>query len=223
MRHLLLWVPVILILSAPATATPILYDNGAPTGDLGWSVSQGYLLADDFLFPVDTVLTGISGWDGDAWMILEGELEPNELLASGLVGEAMPALRLEGGTRYWLGVLNGSLDDPCSNSASAWLTERNSTIAAHYLSYPFGPMSPGIPLCEAGAPFPPYDFSAVYWSDGDFPTGGVDFAFQVHGNTVPEPSLLLLFGASLTGVVIRRRCSLMGRPPSSDPSSRMKS
>ena len=213
MRRWLACLCGVLFLAVPASASPIItYDNGGPAGG-GIGVSQGYLLADDFMFAIDTVALYVSGWGGTTWMILEGETQPNALVASGTVGAPLPGtgwlpigpVTLTGGTRYWLGILNGSLTDPCTNSASASLTDRNTTLSASMLSYPLGPANPG--LCAGGGGFPPYDFSSPYWSSNDFRAGGVDFSFQVIGTPaqVPEPVTWSLLGIGMAGAALRRR------------------
>ena len=208
MRSLLVSLSLSLLLSATASAAPILYNNGSPLGPgSGYGVDSGYLLADDFIFPVDTILTGIGGWSGDSWMVLQGDTEPGGLIATGAFGDPID-VRLTGGKRYWLGVLNGSLGDPCHNSAGAALTARNGTLPAHYLSYPGGPLNTFSPDCVAGVP---YDFSSTYWSDDDMPIGGIDFAFELRGRTIPEPSSLLLLGLGVGVLTVLRRNSRPGR------------
>ena len=201
MRLLLASFSVTLLLSVPASASPIAYDNGAPLGPgLGYGVDSGYLLADDFMFPVDTLLTEIAGWSGDSWMILEGDTKPDGLVATGDSGAPIN-LRLTGGKRYWLGVLNGSLGDPCHNSAGGALTTRNGTLPAHYLSYPGGPLGTDSPDCVADMP---YDLSSTFWGTDDMPVGGIDFAFELRGRTIPEPAGVLL-GSLVAGVLAAAR------------------
>lgn len=190
-------------------AAPIVYDNGAPNGSYE-SVDVSYLLADDFVFPVDTILTDILGWTGDSWMILRGDSSPDVLVAAGSFGNPIH-VPLAGGTRYWVGVANGSIDDPCSVSSSGPLADRNDSRPAHYLSYHLGPLNGGgSPLCDGGAPPPPYDFSSPYWGLDHFSVEE-DIAFQLVGVPVPEPSLVLMTGAGILEAFRRRRRQAHGR------------
>jgi hypothetical protein len=156
------------------------------------------LLADDFMFPLDTVLTDILGWPGDSWMILEGETQPEQLVATGLMTEPI-AVTLTGGQRYWVGVLDGSLADPCNNSSTAFTTLRNDTPSAHYMSYPAGPLYPGHPECND-----PEGYNFFIWGTDDLPSGGLDFAFELRGQTIPEPMDVTLLGIGAFGMVLKR-------------------
>jgi hypothetical protein len=198
MRRLVACLALSILASAPAAAAPITYDNGAPDGGT-WSVDQGYLLADDFVFPVDTLLTGILGWSGDSWMILEGDTTPVALVATGLMTDPI-SLPLMGGKRYWVGVLNGTLTDPCNNSAMASTTARNSTLSAHYMSYPAGPLFPGDPECAA-----PEGYNFTIWGTDDLPSEGLDFAFELQGQTIPEPASPILFGIGMLAMGLQRK------------------
>jgi hypothetical protein len=194
---------------ADAEASPILYNSGAPNGV--YSVSQGYLLADDFILPIDTVLTNISGVEGDSWMLLKGEVKPVQLLFTGPLtpdgegGYFVPPQLIEAGERYWLGILFGTLSDPCSTSSSFNTTAPNGTNRVMILSYTLGPLGgPGSLFC-ADAREVPYDFSSPFWTDQGFPPSVTDFSFQLRGESksIPEPAPLLMLAFGLLAACSR--------------------
>ena len=215
-------VAVALVLANPlrAAAGAIVFDNGSPNGGT-FGVVAGYLIADDFTFTNDVVLTQ-ARIDGPVrtWLLLTslGGL-PNDLIATGTVTTRdadgffdLGSIHLTGGQQYWLGATSGLLSDPC-DSPSSWSTTsaHNGTSRPAVLSFPH--RLPGdLAACRAQVALTGDTWllgatHTEFWDLTNEP--GVDnLSFQLAARSVPAPSMLtsflVAFGCFALGVFRKR-------------------
>jgi hypothetical protein len=68
------------------------------------------------------------------------------------------------------------------------------------MSYPAGPLFPGDPECAA-----PEGYNFTIWGTDDLPSEGLDFAFELQGQTIPEPASPILFGIGMLAMGLQRK------------------
>jgi hypothetical protein len=206
------------VLACAVQAAPISVTTGPPNETFD-ATSDWYIMADDFSFPVDTVLTHIaSGHLSGTWLLFDGSSGslPGPLLAYGAI-EPLDAdgrfpvahVLLTGGDRYWYGSYNGELDVcPYIGGGGSYFsgTDANGSaialVATHSRRDCRGDVLEGWLDAFAGG--------GSYWSREHLPDSFTDLSFSAYGETVPEPASVLLTTVGL-GAVLRRR--LAGRYP----------
>ena len=214
MRRGFLWVPLCLLVTAPLGAAPISVTTGAPNGT--WdATSDWYVMADDFSFPVDAVLTHMAspGHDYGTWLIFDdiGGSLPGTLLAYGTIGPLdaegrfpVTHLALTGGAHYWYGYYGGALDQCPSVGGGGSFFEGTNTngsaiamVATHSRRRCTGDVLEG--WLDA------FDSPQAHWSREHLPDSFTDLSFSAYGQTVPEPTSLLLLTAGGAALLRRRR------------------
>lgn len=207
----------IAVLPQQAHAAPMLvWDNGAPaTGRSATATAMtNYLVAEDFLFPVDTVVTHVRFWSsGDfegplylgsiAWMIFDEDSPAlpsgpgDHLLASGSGdGEFFPIgpFQAVANTRYWLALHHGPLSEagcvvePLPFGWLAATPSPNGTVLGHENQFDCGVATE-------------WNLSASGWMEVDI---GSEHAFRLYGHSVPEPATLALVGTGVIAMMLRR-------------------
>jgi hypothetical protein len=201
-------------MAASVSASPISVTTGAPNGTYD-ATSEWYLMADDFSFPVDSILTHMAspGQDSGTWLIFENNgSAPGAVLGFGTIGPLdadgrfeVTHLLLTGGVTYWYGFYALALDQcPPFDATGSYFSGTDSNGSANAMVATHRRRS-----CEGGDvlegwldAFP----SSSFWSREHLPASFTDLSFSAYGQTVPEPVSLVLLTVG-AGALLSRRIS----------------
>lgn len=215
----------------PAGAAPIvIYDNGAPDNSLpGANMTQDFTQAADFILLEQTLVTGVTFWTtvgaGNlSWLILEDAVafddvhQPRDVIASGIANPDVVTDTTPGGTFlradfeiapltldagvYWLALHGGPLTDTCSSGWSWVTTAHNGTEVGMEIQH-----GAGLADCSGPADAASWGFGGSNWGyslDSDRESAP-EYAFQLRGDSVPEPAVLGLLAVGAIATRMRRR------------------
>ena len=211
----LLWLPLSVLITVSVEAAPISVTTGAPNGSR-FAISEWYLMADDFSFSVDTILTHMAspGHDAGTWVIFDKNADlshPGELLAYGTIGPLdadgrfpVTHLLLTGGLGYWYGFYNAPLDqcpELVGGGSSFSGTGTNGSATALVLTHSRRRCTADVLDGWLNA----FNSPQTYWLHNELPRGFTDLSFSAYGQTVPEPASVLLVSVGLAMVLRRGR------------------
>jgi hypothetical protein len=207
-----LWLPLYFLITATVSAAPISVTTGAPNGSSD-GTSEWYLMADDFWFPADTILTHMAapGQVDGTWLIFDGDgaSSPGTLLAYGAIAPLdaegrfpVTHLLLTGDTHYWYGYYGGRLDEcplVAGGGSSFWGTDTNGSAIALVATHTQRRCTDDV----LGGWLEAFHPGSSYWSREHLHASFTDLSFTAYGESVPEPASLLLMTVG-GGALLRR-------------------